>query len=99
MRRWDTIDIETNPDVPDEEQASLAGYLEGLETSSAIYDHWYNTVRGACDNDKTLCDKLEEYLEINSKWMIVMILKYEQTDIYWKQVNNFNNNNYTYLNN
>lgn len=90
MCRWDTIDIETNSDLPDEDQAALAGYLEGSETSSAIYDHWYNTVRVACDNDKILCDKLEKYLKANSYWIYEMLLKYEKTDIYWKQVNNFN---------
>lgn len=85
--RWDTLDIETNPESPDAEQALIAGYIEGVDTSNAIYDHWYNTVSRECDNKTDLCEQINEYLYTNIEWVFKMVEKHAATDVYWRQVN------------
>lgn len=81
------LDIETNPEAPDAEQALIAGYIEGLDTSNAIYDHWYNTVSKECDNKTDLCEQINEYLYTNIEWVFKMAEKHAATDVYWRQVN------------
>uniref|UniRef100_A0A1B6LIZ1 Phospholipase B-like n=1 Tax=Graphocephala atropunctata TaxID=36148 RepID=A0A1B6LIZ1_9HEMI len=86
---WDSLDLETNPEVDDEEQAFFAGYLEGLETHQAIYDHYWNTVKSDCVNETELCQRVNFYLETNIEWIKGMIKQHAASDVYWKQVNLF----------
>lgn len=86
---WDTFDIESNPEIEDSDQAFLAGYVEGIETQKAIYDHYYNIIRSRCDNDTEVCNKINIYLDTNTQWIKGMIEKYASSDMYWRQVNLF----------
>ncbi|KAG8326092.1 putative phospholipase B-like 2 [Homalodisca vitripennis] len=80
---WDSFDLETNPEVDDNEQAFLAGYLEGAETHEAIYDHYFNTLRGACDDKTELCQRINHYLDTNIEWIKGMVQQHD--DPYWNQ--------------
>ncbi|XP_046686333.1 putative phospholipase B-like 2 [Homalodisca vitripennis] len=86
---WDSFDLETNPEVDDNEQAFLAGYLEGAETHEAIYDHYFNTVRSTCDDKTELCQRINHYLDTNIEWIKGMVEQHAANDPYWNQVNLF----------
>ncbi|XP_046681052.1 putative phospholipase B-like 2 [Homalodisca vitripennis] len=86
---WDSLDLETSPDAEDEEQAFLAGYLEGTETHLAIYDHYNNILKSACDNETELCEQVNRFLDSNTEWVKEMVAKHAASDVYWRQVQLF----------
>lgn len=80
------MQIETNGDQPDNEQAYAAGFLEGFLTKDLISLHILNTIDGFCnDTSDSNCKKLFQFLEENFNWMNDQINNHPD-DPYWHQV-------------
>lgn len=88
--RWDFLHIETNPSIPDIEQAYFAGFLEGHASHTAIYNFWYNTVRSYCNKQVQFCQQVNTYLDKNLAWMRKTVNPHKMSnDPFWHQVHIF----------
>ncbi|CAF0754477.1 unnamed protein product [Brachionus calyciflorus] len=84
---WSTLEIETNEQASDYDQAYAAGFLEGTLTKDFITLHLMNTVGDFCsDTTTSVCSRLIEFLTNNFEWLNEQILK-SPDDPYWHQVN------------
>ncbi|KAJ9596928.1 hypothetical protein L9F63_012053 [Diploptera punctata] len=86
---WHVLHISTNESCTNEQQAFSAGVGEAVLTYNDIYQHWFNTMHGMCDNRKALCQKVQNFLNKNYKWSYKMINKNRKTQPYWYQVELF----------
>lgn len=82
------LEIETNIKFDSQSQAYHAGYLEGFLTADLIYSRWHNTVRDWCKDDRENCEKIDAFIDKNSKW-IREKLKENGNDPYWYQLELF----------
>ncbi|XP_075225596.1 phospholipase B-like protein D isoform X2 [Lycorma delicatula] len=79
------IEIKTNSNASDTEQAFHAGYLEGNVTSDLIYSQWYNTVNDfRTTMNKSVVEKVNTFLKNNSKWITQQF--HYTNDSYWHQI-------------
>ncbi|XP_069670595.1 putative phospholipase B-like 2 [Periplaneta americana] len=87
---WDILHMQRNPNfTSDTLSAYYVGVIEGSLTHDTMYQHWYNTLNGYCDNKAELCQKVQHHLDTNVKWMKEMIANHSNTDPYWYQVELF----------
>lgn len=81
------LEVKTNPNDKDREQAYTAGLIEGLLTSDLIKDHWYNTYADYCKKPLSdYCSRLQHFLDENFKWMYEQIFLHGNGDPLWHQV-------------
>ncbi|XP_075225598.1 putative phospholipase B-like 2 [Lycorma delicatula] len=79
------IEIKTNSNASDSEQAFHAGYLEGNVSSDLIYSQWYNTVNDfRTTMNKSIVKEVEIFLKSNSKWISRQF--HHKNDSYWHQL-------------
>ncbi|XP_003386071.2 PREDICTED: putative phospholipase B-like 2 [Amphimedon queenslandica] len=84
---WSLLEIHGHPDLTtDEEMAYMAGYAEGVHTGELIYMTYTNTLGTVCKEKSSLCDKLQEFLNSNIKFLKDNIASNPKSD-YWKQIN------------
>ena len=85
---WSQLEVFTNGDFTDSEQAYAAGLAEAHVTSDLIELAWLNTVDGYCDpkNLTVYCRKLKKHLDVNIQWMIDTLERADPEDPYWHQV-------------
>jgi hypothetical protein len=86
---WSLLEIETNKDASNFDQAFALGVLEGQLTRDQISLHLRNNVGDFCmkQNAKTAeCIKLKDFLQKNLEWMNDQIVN-NQNDPYWHHVN------------
>jgi hypothetical protein len=87
---WDYLDIKTNPQYNDIDQAYTAGLVEALVTSDLIKLHWHNTLEGYCTEPLSpYCQRLKNYVETNAGWMQKQFDAEADTNPYWHQVRLF----------
>ena len=79
------LEIETNEEASDQDQAFGAGLLEGYLTKDLINLHLVNTVGDFCEADSTTCSELIQFLTTNWKWIKSEIVA-NKNDPYWHQV-------------
>ena len=79
------LEIETNEQMNDFDQAYAAGYLEGATTRDLISLHLQNTIGNFCDDSSTTCSKLIDFLQTNFKWLYKQINQHTD-DPYWHHV-------------
>ncbi|KAH7698162.1 Protein F09B12.3 [Aphelenchoides avenae] len=84
---WGTLEVETFPDFPPEIQAYAAGVAEGVLTKLQIYYHFRNTAADMCKGQTEYCKRLYKYLQQNMDWIKSEVVKHNETDLYWRQVN------------
>lgn len=82
---WSLLEIETNEQASDEDQAFGAGLLEGYLTKDLINLHLINTVGDFCEEQSKTCSDLVYFLTSNYKWIINQISE-NKNDPYWHQV-------------
>lgn len=81
------LEIETNEQASDFEQAFSAGLLEGKLTQNLISLHLINTVGDFCsEDDHQSCSKLIDFLTKNFEWINEQI-EQNPNDPYWHHVN------------
>jgi hypothetical protein len=80
------LEIETNENGNDFDQAYTAGLLEGQVTRDLISLHLINTVGDFCDEKSQTCTKLVDFMHKNLKWAYTQI-KQHPDDPYWHHVN------------
>jgi Phospholipase B len=80
------LQIETNENITDNDQAFAAGFLEGHLTRDLISLHILNTAEGFCNDQSEICVKLFAFLKENIQWMVDQINAHAD-DPYWHQVN------------
>lgn len=61
--------------------------IEGYATADQISMFYQTTVGDYCKNDKAFCDKLQDYISQNEKWILDQ--SKEDSDSYWYQVKIF----------
>ncbi|XP_043218536.1 putative phospholipase B-like 2 [Amphibalanus amphitrite] len=84
---WDFLEVETNGDYPDNDQAYAAGLVEAYLTKDFIVMHWNNTVSGYCRRlGKEMCDRLTSHVDANERWVMSMVEQNGASDPYWHQV-------------
>lgn len=85
---WSYLEVTTYPQFPDKVQAFAAGWLEGHVTSEVLYMYWQNTVDGYCDGKEKLCDKIEEFVNKNTKWVHGKLKEHRHhgSNPYWHQL-------------
>ncbi|KAF0308873.1 putative phospholipase B-like 2 [Amphibalanus amphitrite] len=84
---WDFLEVETNGDYPDNDQAYAAGLVEAYLTKDLVVMHWNNTVSGYCQwQGQEMCDKLNDYVATNEQWVNSMVEQNAASDPYWHQV-------------
>ncbi|PSN46681.1 putative phospholipase B-like 2 [Blattella germanica] len=86
---WNELSVRTYNVCSNKIQARGSGMGEGALTFESIYDHWYNTMNGMCENRTKLCQKVEAFLDKNYEWIRTMIVKYSNTSGYWQQIELF----------
>ncbi|CAG9789569.1 unnamed protein product [Diatraea saccharalis] len=82
---WAYLELHTNGDSPDEQQAYAAGYLEGFLTRDLIWMHWQNVLKGYCYNKTDVCGLIEAFVDKNEHYIYSMVNKYPE-DPYWYQI-------------
>lgn len=83
---WSVLEIETNEEAKDCDQAYSAGLLEGQTTRDLINLHLVNMVGDFCDQPSTSCSSLVEFLQTNFRWLNSQIAQHKD-DPYWHHVN------------
>ncbi|KAF0308876.1 putative phospholipase B-like 2 [Amphibalanus amphitrite] len=84
---WDFLEVGTNGDYPDNDQAYAAGLVEAYLTKDFIVMHWNNTVSGYCQRlGKEMCDRLTSHVDANERWVMSMVEQNGASDPYWHQV-------------
>ncbi|XP_067010461.2 putative phospholipase B-like 2 [Anabrus simplex] len=86
---WAFQEIHTFDPYEDVVQAYGAGFVEGYTARHLIYAHFNNMIRAFCDGRIKLCNKIQEYLDTNERWVKEMIANYSSTEPYWHQVKLF----------
>jgi hypothetical protein len=80
------LDIKTNANHSDIDQAYTAGLGEGLITSDLIKLNWRNTLQGYCVKPLSpYCQKLKNYVDANAAWLQQQIDSLADSDPYWHQ--------------
>ena len=88
--RWSTIEVFTNENHSDVDQAYAAGLVESLVTSDLIELAWQNSFDGYCSEPlSAYCRKLKNYVDVNAAWMQEQIDSLADTDPYWHQASHF----------
>ncbi|KAL3093171.1 hypothetical protein niasHT_022621 [Heterodera trifolii] len=83
---WGILEVETFAGHSSEWQSYAAGLAEGSLTKLQISNHYSNTVKGICRDNKGYCRKLYRYLNANLEWISAQI-DANRGDLYWRQVN------------
>jgi len=89
---WAILQLETFDTFSDFIQASGAGYLEGWMTRDILYMQYLNTIVGRCDGKQELCEKINDWVKSNHKWVIKQIEKSRGSispDPFWHHVGLF----------
>jgi len=81
---WTRFNIETNSVYADAQQAFGAGYLEGYVTSDIIWQSWSNSLANLFKGNVSA--PIVNFFNQNIAWMNSQILRYGQTEPYWRQV-------------
>lgn len=88
---WGTLEIHTNSSLDDLQQMAMAGYLEGLVTGVAVYQHVINVgLDQYCQQKSDYCTRLDKFLSDNEEWSKQMIergqtLFTEEERAFWHQ--------------
>jgi len=83
---WAYLEITSNKEVDEKDQAFGSGMIEGYVTAHLIYNYWLNMFENYCTGDmEVVCTKLSSYLLQNRLWANSMI-KSHPGDPYWHQV-------------
>jgi hypothetical protein len=80
------LEIETNENANDFDQAYSAGLLEGQVTRGLIDLHLRNMVGDFCEKPSDTCTKLVDFIHKNLKWAYAQIEQHPD-DPYWHHVN------------
>lgn len=89
---WSFLQVVTNEQFLDKEQAYAAGLLEGHLTCDLMQNYWWNMIDEMCDDSEgedendIFCRRLWRYLRANKKWMETSVEQHESTDPFWHQV-------------
>ncbi|XP_055608765.1 putative phospholipase B-like lamina ancestor [Uranotaenia lowii] len=89
---WSQLEIESQPEYPDDIQAFAAGMLEGALSWHNIYLHWSNTIDAECSRDdqsEEFCDWLRRIIMINVETVKKMADMKSKHDHYWYQIGLF----------
>lgn len=89
---WSQLELESQPEYPDNIQAFAAGMLEGALTWNNIYLHWSNTIEAECSRDEQseeFCHWLRRIISTNVETVKKMAEMKEKNDHYWYQVGLF----------
>lgn len=89
---WSQLELESQPDYPDNIQAFAAGMLEGALTWNNIHQHWSNTIDAECSRDaqsEEFCDWLRRVISTNVETVKKMADMRGKVDHYWYQVGLF----------
>lgn len=89
---WSQLELESQPEYPDNIQAFAAGMLEGALTWNNIYLHWSNTIEAECNRDEQseeFCHWLRRIISTNVETVKKMAEMKEKNDHYWYQVGLF----------
>ncbi|XP_055534271.1 putative phospholipase B-like lamina ancestor [Wyeomyia smithii] len=89
---WSHLEVESQPEFPDEIQAFAAGMLEGALSWHNIYLHWSNTISAECtrdDQSEEFCDWLRRILTTNMETVRKMADMKGKHDHYWYQIGLF----------
>lgn len=87
IKSWSLLEIETNEQASDKDQAFGAGLLEGYLSKDLINLHLINTVGDFCEETSETCSDLSNFLIANYRWIQSQIAA-NKDDPYWHQVNN-----------
>ncbi|PSN46677.1 putative phospholipase B-like 2 [Blattella germanica] len=60
---WNKLYLHTYNVCTNREQAFAAGLAEAWVAFDDIYNHWYNTMNGMCENRTKLCQKIDLFYE------------------------------------
>ncbi|KAL1140269.1 hypothetical protein AAG570_000201 [Ranatra chinensis] len=86
---WASLEIETQDKYPDWVQAHSAGLLEGSLCWQVIYWHWQNTIGYICQEKKSYCDQIRQFIRENTQYIKKYASEKDSTDPFWHQVNLF----------
>lgn len=89
---WSQLEIESQPEYPDNIQAFAAGMLEGALSWHSIYLHWSNTINAECNKDEQseeFCDWLRRIVMTNVETVKKMADMKSRHDHYWYQIGLF----------
>ncbi|XP_058459265.1 putative phospholipase B-like lamina ancestor [Malaya genurostris] len=89
---WSQVELESQPEYPDNIQAFAAGMLEGALSWHTIYLHWMNTINAECtrdDQSEEFCDWLRRIVTTNMETVKKMADMKSKHDHYWYQVGLF----------
>ncbi|XP_055627939.1 putative phospholipase B-like lamina ancestor [Toxorhynchites rutilus septentrionalis] len=89
---WSQLELESQPEYPDNIQAFAAGMLEGALSWHNIYLHWTNTINAECTRDEQseeFCDWLRRVITTNVETVKKMADMKSKHDHYWYQIGLF----------
>ena len=86
MDSWAQIEIHSNESHPDSHQSYYSGFIEGYLTKELITNHYDNKLGDYFDDEDQYLSRLNNFIDINMKFMLDRIASYRSSDPYWHSV-------------